>query len=77
MALVGNVGFLDKYMKACSKTESTMGTADRLTTTSYILENSVKERELARAKESGLQENKTRAHTITTKSLSLISSIEK
>ena len=40
-----NVGFLDKSMKACSKTESIMGTADKSTITSSMLVNSEREKE--------------------------------
>jgi hypothetical protein len=54
-----NVGFQDKFMKACSKTESIMGTADKSTITSSTLVNSETEKETEEAKECGKQERKT------------------
>ena len=69
MDLGENVGSLDKSMKANSKTESIMGTADKSTITLSTLENSEKERETAEAKESGLQEKKTKDPTTTISTL--------
>jgi hypothetical protein len=52
--------------------ENTMGTADKLTTTSFILENSEKVKEQAKALEFGFLESKTLAHMITINSRTLI-----